>query len=57
MNRADLLDRINRLETALRHALEWGDEGWSYADEFYREKWGYLGQRQEIADALDEGES
>jgi hypothetical protein len=45
-------DEIERLRAALEHALEWGDEGWSYADEYYREKWDYKGQRAEIAAAL-----
>jgi hypothetical protein len=42
----------NRLRAALVEALEWGDEGWSYASDYFREKWNYAGERARIAAAL-----
>jgi hypothetical protein len=45
----------DQLRAALEEALEWGDEGWSYASEYMREKWDCDGQRSRIADAIDGG--
>jgi hypothetical protein len=42
----------DRLRAALVEALEWGDEGWSYASDYVREKWNCAGERARIAAAL-----
>jgi hypothetical protein len=42
----------DRLRATLVEALEWGDEGWSYASDYYREKWNCARERARIAAAL-----
>jgi len=41
-------ERADRLAEALDDAIELADEGWSYASDYFREKWNYVGE----ADAL-----
>lgn len=34
---------------ALREAIELADEGWSYADDYFRSKWEYVEERNRLA--------
>lgn len=46
-------DRIAELETALKQAIEWGEEGWAYASEYFQEKWNAKGERDELKGVLE----
>lgn len=41
------------LRRALREAIEFADEGWCYATDYFRDKWDYEGQRAALVAVLD----
>ncbi len=51
----DLKQRNAQLEEALREAIEFADEGWAYASDYFRWKWDYEGQRTRLLAQLDPG--
>ena len=46
---AELLDRVEALEAALREALQIAHEGWGYAPDYFRDKWMDLERLAELA--------
>lgn len=49
------MNRIQRLEHALKVAIAWGEEGWGYASDYFRHKWRYEEHRKELRDVLPVG--
>ena len=45
---------VARLRKALQEAIALADEGWGYAGEYFREKWGYEQQLAALKAALEE---
>lgn len=45
-------DKRQELETALREAIQFADEGWAYATNYMREKWNYEGERARLLAVL-----
>lgn len=41
--------RAQRLEAALREAVELADEGWAYASDYFVQKWDFVERRNELA--------
>lgn len=47
-----LVAEVRRLREALVEGIDTAEEGWSYASDYFREKWDAEGQIQKMRDAL-----
>ena len=46
-------ERAERLAEALDDAIQLADEGWSYASDYFRNKWNYTGEADALRAILD----
>jgi len=44
--------RVTALESALEDGIELADEGWAYADEYYKKKWSFAESIEKLRKAL-----
>jgi archaellum component FlaC len=49
----ELEKQVEKLKTALKEAIEFADEGWSYADDYFKKKWGYEETKEKLKITLN----